>query len=191
MKEELPGTSATTRGNRRRQKNTRSQRGVTMVETLLAAVLLIVVVIGIVPVLMTGFMTTEQQGNIATRTTEYAQDKMESLLNLNFTDAATNTAVFPAAAAGGTGLGGVMAASSQVGAIPPAAAVAGYVDYIDANGNLLASATGAFYRRQWSISTDATATLKTISVVVTALPAAGVRGLGPVTVLVCIKSSGL
>jgi hypothetical protein len=168
-----------------------SQSGVTMVETMLAAVMLIVVVVGMVPVFISGFVTTEQQGNIATRATEYAQDKMESLLNLSFSDGATNTAVYPPAAAGGTGLGGVMAASSQVGAIPPTAAVAGYVDYIDSNGNLLATATGAFYRRQWSISADATATLKTITVVVTALPAAGVRGLGPVTTLVCIKSSGL
>jgi hypothetical protein len=135
--------------------------------------------------------TTEQQGDIATRTTEYAQDKMESLFNLDFNDAATDTTVFPAAATGGTGLGGIMAVNSTVGAIPPAAAAASYVDYLDFNGNLLTTSAGASYTRQWTISTDSTATLKTITVVVTSSPSAVVKGLPPSATLVCVKSSGL
>jgi hypothetical protein len=156
-----------------------------------AAALLIIVVTGVMPVFILGLQTTEQQGNIATRTTEYAQDKMESLFKLDFNDAATDTTVFPSGSVGGSGLGGTMGASSTAGAIPPTAPVASYADYLDFNGNLLTSSTGAFYTRQWSISTDSTATLKTITVVVTSVQAAGEKGLAPSATLVCIKSSGL
>lgn len=185
-----PNGLGTRAGKPCRNKSTRSQRGVTLIETMLAAAILIIVVVGLLPVLVMGFQTTEQQGNIATRTSEYAQDKMESLLNLNFTDGTTDTTVFPPVL-GCCGLGGAMAASSTVGAIPPTAAVPQYVDYFDANDNLLATAVGAYYTRQWSISTDATNTLKTITVVVTSLKGAAVKGLPPSTTLVCIKSSGL
>lgn len=146
---------------------------------------------GLLPLFTLGFQATEQQGDISTRTSEYAQDKIESLLKLDFNDGATDTTVFPPNAAGGAGLGGTMAASSTVGAIPPSAAANKYVDYLDLNGNLLTSSTGAYYTRQWSISTDSTATLKTITVVVTSLQAVSIKGLAPSATLVCIKSSGL
>jgi hypothetical protein len=168
-----------------------SERGVSLIETMMAGAILITVVIGVLPVFIVGTQTTEQQGDIATRTTEYAQDKIESLLKLDFNDAATDTTVFPPNAAGGSGLGGTMIANSSFGAVPPAAPVASYVDYLDSNGNLLTSSTGAYYSRQWSISTDSTATLKTITVVVNSVQAAGVKGLAPSAALVCIKSSGL
>src|SRR6266849_813153 len=102
-----------------------SQRGVSIIETTIAAAVLITVVVGVLPVFIMASQTTEQQGDITTRTTEYAQDKMESLFNLAFDDGATDTTIFPAATAGGTGLGGTMAASSTVGAIPPTAGATG------------------------------------------------------------------
>ena len=181
----------TRRWRRTSRNNTLLERGVTMIETMVAVAMLLVVIVGILPVFTTGFQTTEQQGDISTRTTEYAQDKMESLMKLAFTDGTTDTTVFPPNAAGGSGLGGAMAASSTVGAVPPAAAVAKYVDYLDLNGNLLASATGAYYTRQWSITTDSTANLKTITVSVTSGQKAGVLGLAPSTKLVCIKANNL
>jgi len=171
------------------KKRARSQSGVTLVESMIASLILIIVVVGLLPVLTMGFQTTEQQGDIATRTTEYADDKMESLITLSFTDNTTNTATFPASL-GGTGLGGVMAASTTVGSVAPAAAVAGYADYFDFYGNLLTTSTGATYVRQWSISTDATQTLKTITVSVTSLQKYGVLGIAPSTKLVSVKSSG-
>jgi type II secretory pathway pseudopilin PulG len=193
--------------SRRLGKNTgRSESGVTLIETMVAVAILLIVVVGIVPVFTLGFQFTEQQGDTATRTTEYAQDKMEQLLTLSninvnsdgFNDGTTDTTVFPANPTGCTGtgtnicgLGGTMAANSTVGAIPPAAPVAKFVDYLDRNGNLLTSSTGADYTRQWKITTDATATLKTITIVVTSLRTAGVQGAAPSTTLVCIKSSNL
>jgi type II secretory pathway pseudopilin PulG len=191
MAGELLSKAGVKPAKRRAKNKAPSQRGVTLIESIVAAALLIIVVTGVMPVFILGFQTTEQQGNVATRTTEYAQDKMESLFKLDFSDAATDTTVFPPSAAGGSGLGGIMSASSTLGAVPPTAAVASYVDYLDFNGNLLTSSAGAYYTRQWSISTDSTATLKTITVVVTSVQAAGEKGLAPSATLVCIKSSGL
>lgn len=167
------------------------QGGVGLVETMIAAAILLVIAVGILTIFPSVIAANKTQGDLATRTTEYAQDKMEQLLALSFTDGVTNTTVFPEASTGGTGLGGTMAASSTVGAIPPTAAATGYVDYLDQNGNLLTSSAGAEYTREWKISTDSTATLKTITVVVTAAVPAGVQGAAPSTTLVCVKSSGL
>jgi hypothetical protein len=194
--------------NWRQQIHARSERGVTLLETVIAAALLLIVAAGLLPIFAVGIQTTNQQGDIATRTTEYAQDKMEQLLNLSsininsdgFNDGTTDTTVFPANPSGCTGavgnicgLGGTMLASATVGSIPPAAAVSKYVDYLDINGNLLGSSTGAYYTRQWSVSSDSTATMKTITVVVslTSPQAAGIKGAAPSTMLVSVKSSGL
>lgn len=206
-----PGSSVANRlrtiaDNSRRKINMLTERGVTLMETMVAAVMLMIAAAGLLPIFALGIQATHQQGDMATRTTEYAQDKMEQLLNLNsininsdgFNDGTTDTTVFPANPSGCTGtgtnicgLGGTMLANSTVGAIPPAAAVSKYVDYLDLNGNLLTSSTGAYYTRQWSISTDSTATLKTITVVATSSQTAGVKGNAPSTKLVCVKSSGL
>ena len=145
------------------------QRGSALIETLVAAGILITVVAGLLPVFMVATQAANTQGDVATRVTEYAADKMEQLLSLNkdniisdgFNDGTTDTTVYPAAvnALDGTtsctgtspnicGLGGVMAASSTVGSIPPAAPVTYFVDYLDTNGNLLTSSTGAFYTRR-------------------------------------------
>jgi prepilin-type N-terminal cleavage/methylation domain-containing protein len=181
----------TLRWGKRSRNNARLERGVTMIETMIAVAILLIVVVGVLPVFTVGFQVTEQQGDISTRTSEYAQDKMESLLKLDFLDNTTDTTKFPPVA-GGTGLGGAMAGSTTVGAVPPAAAVANYVDYYAYDGTpQQGTAAGAYYTRQWSITTDATGTLKTITVAVTSVQKSGVLGIAPSTTLVCIKSSGL
>jgi len=189
----------------------RSERGSSLVETLVAAGILITVVAGILPVFMLAIQTTYAQGDVATRVSEYASDKMEQLLSLNkdniisdgFNDGTTDTTVFPAAvnALDGTtsctgaspyicGLGGVMAASSTVGSIPPAAPVTYFIDYLDTNGNLLPSSTGAYYTRQWQISTDSTGNLKTITVVASSV-STGIKGGAVSMKLVAMKAANL
>jgi len=188
----------------------RSERGTALIETLVAALILIIVVAGLLPVFMLATQTTYAQGDVATRVTEYAQDKMEQLLSLNkdniisdgFNDGTTDTTVFPAAvnALDGTtscdgvtyicGLGGTMAASTTVGSIPPAAPVTYFVDYLDTNGNLLTSSTGAYYTRQWQVTTDSTGNLKTITVVASSV-AAGVKGGAVSMKLVAVKAANL
>jgi hypothetical protein len=119
--------------------------------------------------------TTENQGHLAARTTEYAQDKMEQLLALTFGDTTSDTRSFPAANSGGSGL-------APGGSSDTSAPVALYVDYLDEDGNLCATGnthcgppsgvtppTGWFYQRVWRVddtTTDATlpANLKRITV---------------------------
>ncbi len=187
-------------------KQARTERGLTLIETMVGVAMLLIVAAGILPLFALGFQATEQQGDISTRTTEYAQDKMEQLLSLSnvnvasdgFNDGTTDTTVYPANPNGCTGtgsnicgLGGTMAPNSTVGSIPPSAPVAKFVDYVDAEGNLLTSSTGAAYVRQWSITTDSTDTLKTITVVATSLTTSRGAGIAPSTTLVSIKSANL
>jgi Tfp pilus assembly protein PilV len=165
----MDGTSLTT-GRRRR----RDEQGVTLIETMMAVAILLTVAGGLLSLFTISIEMNEQMGNTSTRTTEYAQDKMEQLMSRDFNDA---------------NLGGTMAASSSVGSVPPAAVVSGYVDYFDQSGNALATSTGEFYTRQWSIATDSAGTLKSITVVVTAEPLRK-HGIVPSTKLGCVKSSG-
>lgn len=192
-----------------RKDAARSERGIGLAETLVAGAILLIVVVGLLPIFAFGIQTTNTQGDVATRTTEYAQDKMEQLLTLStvnlasdgFNDGTTDTTVFPSVTNGSTGctgtganicgLGGTMAASTTVGSIPPAAAVKWFVDYLDVNGNLLTSSTGAYYTRQWQVSTDSTGNLKTITIVASSLQTPGVSGIAPSTTLVCVKAGGL
>lgn len=158
----------------RRPQRKHGDCGFSLLETVIAIAMLLIAVAGLLTPFLIATAQNEAQGNVATRATELSQDKMEQLLALPFAD---------------PGLGGAMAASSTVGAVPPAAGAAGYVDYLDQTG--AATAAPGFYTRQWSITTDATATLKTITVVVRARNAVGSLGLAPSTTLVCLKSSGL
>ena len=134
---------------------------------------------------------------------------MEQLLTLNainlssdgYNDGTTDTTVFPSKTDGSTGctgsganicgIGGTMAGSSSIGSVPPAAPVKWFVDYLDVNGNLLPNSTGAYYTRQWKVTTNATNTAKTITIAATSLLTPASTGLAASSTLVCIKSSGL
>lgn len=141
-----------------------SDQGSSLLETVVATALLLVVIGGLGSMGVVGMMTTENQGHLAARTTEYAQDKMEQLLVLAWGDSTSDTRVFPAAPSGGTGL-------SVGGSANPAAPVAGYADYLDKSGTLIATADGSapvgwFYKRVWAVSSPM-ANLKQIEVTVT------------------------
>ena len=143
---------------------TRSDAGSSLAETMVATTLLLVVIGGLGSMGVVGMMVTENQGHLAARTTEYAQDKMEQLLVLGFGDDLTDTRVFPAAAVGGTGL-------AIGGSSDPATAVAGYADYLNRSGTLVAGTAGAapadwYYKRVWAVSSP-TENLKQITVTVT------------------------
>ena len=166
----------------------RRERGSSLIEMMIAAVVLLV---GIVPLMGVFGIAVSQNGSyvdMAARTSFYAQDKMEQLMALSFTDATANTTVYPTTALGGTGLGGTMAGNTTVGGVNQAAPVASYVDYMTFQGVLQTAAAGATYRRQWSVSTDATGNLKTITVLVTMVGYSG-PGAAPSTTLVCMKSN--
>ena len=153
----------------------RSQDGFTLLETLCALGLIAVVAAGVLPLGLLATKVTENQGHLVARTTEYAQDKLEQLLALAYGDSTSDTRVFPATSTGGTGL-------TAGGSVDTGAPVTGYVDYLDANGNVLASGNGApanwFYMRAWQVTTPR-ANLKQVTVTAI-VRAAAAGGLGDV-----------
>ena len=158
--------------------------GSTLVEVVVSMLIMATVASGLLSMSAIALMQSENQGHLAARTAEYAQDKMEQLLVLSYGDDTTDTRVFPAIPAGGTGV-------NPGGSSNPAAPVLGYADYLDANGNLLASNTATppanwFYQRVWSV-TNLSATLKEVRV--TAIVARSVgRTQRPSATLVSLKS---
>jgi len=168
--------------------SSRNQRGASLIETMIALVLLSIGLLGAMGLISFAVTQNWNMGDRSTRTTEYAQDKMEQLLALNFTDGSSNTTVYPTTATGGTGLGGVMSGNSTVGGVTSGFPVSQYVDYIDSSGSLQTTSTDAVYVRQWMISTNASGNLKTVTVVVNAVSSSNGGGGTPATTLVSMKS---
>ena len=163
------------------------QDGFTLIETMIALGIVLIVAAGILPLGLLAVTTTENQGHLTTRTTEYAQDKLEQLVALQFNDAVSDTREFPAVDSGGSGL-------AVGGSSDPDAPVALYVDYLDPNGTLVESVgTTApddwFYKRAWAVSSPQ-ANLKQITVTVT-VRAAAAGGIGrvPSTTLTLLKTN--
>ena len=140
-----------------------SERGTTLIETMIALAVLLIAMTGLMTLAGLSSRTTENNGHLAARTAEDAQDKMEQLLALKYGDTTTDTTVFPSVNPGGTGL-------AIGGSSDPAAPVAGYIDWLAADGTLLgggvAPPNNSFYERVWQI-TQFSPTVKLISVTVT------------------------
>ena len=126
-----------------------NERGTTLIETSIAAGILLVTLAGLLSMGTIATMHTENQGHLAPRTTEYAQDKMEQLLSLGYTDSITDSVSFPAVFVGGSGL-------AVGGSSDPAAPVNLYVDWLAQDGSLLGGGTAQpanwFYERVWKIT---------------------------------------
>lgn len=161
-----------------------SARGMTLIETTIASAILMVVMLGLLSMAALATAYTENHGHLGARTTEYAQDKMEQLLALAYTDTASNTVVFPAASTGGTGL-------SVGGSTSLASPVNGYVDWLGADGTLLGGGTAPpsnwFYERAWQISSYSSGVIQ-ITVVATVQTSFG-RAITPQSTVVALKTS--
>lgn len=161
-----------------------SERGTTLIETMIALCVLLVVMGGLITISAMSSTTTENNGHLAARTTEDAQDKMEQLLVLAYTNTTTDTTVFPAASPGGTGL-------AIGGSLNPAAPVNGYVDWLAVDGTLLGGGTVPpptwFYERVWQISAY-TPNVKQLQVMVTTRWAFN-RAIVPSSTVVALKAS--
>jgi hypothetical protein len=125
-----------------------SERGTTLIETAIATGILLVVMAGLLSMAALATTYTENHGHLEARTTEYAQDKMEQLLALAFTDGVSDTVIFPAGVIGGSGL-------ATGGGTNTAAPVNQYVDWLGADGTLLGGGAAQpptwFYERVWEI----------------------------------------
>jgi hypothetical protein len=74
-----------------RTRSTSPEAGFTLIETVFALTILMIVAAGVMPVALVAVRATENQGHLAARTTEYAQDKLEQLMSLSYGDSATDS----------------------------------------------------------------------------------------------------
>ena len=160
--------------------------GFSLLETMVGLSLLLVVAAGMMPLATVAFSMSENQGHLASRAAEYAQDKLEQLMALSYGDTASDTRVFPATDVGGSGL--TIGGSSN-----PAAPVAQYVDYLSVDGALIASANGAppqgwYYQRVWQV-TSPKANLKQVTVTATVRFTSGAYALRPRATVTSLKTS--
>jgi hypothetical protein len=168
-----------------------SQSGMSVLETLIALSILVIVSVGILSMAAVAMSTTENQGHLAARTAEYAQDKMEQLMSLSWGDPATDTTTFPSASSGGSGL---TIGGSSAPTAPVATPGTGYVDYLDISGQPVASSGNWYYIRVWQISAYpstcvATHCLKQISVTAQVKTQVGAnQGALPKSTLTALKS---
>src|SRR3972149_5226829 len=68
-----------------------AEAGMTLIETIIALAVLFIVATGLMGLAVVATVTTENQGHLATRTAEYAQDKMEQLMSLKYGDSSSDT----------------------------------------------------------------------------------------------------
>ncbi len=112
-------------------RDSKNESGVTLIESLIAILILLVGLLGMAQVLAVSVMASKSYGRDAGKTTVSARDKMEELTALPFTDAG-------------------LTAGGSIDSTNP---VSGYVDYLDLTGHAV-SATSAAYTRQWQIIQD-------------------------------------
>jgi hypothetical protein len=160
------------------------ESGMSLLETMISLAILLVALIGIMGLASLSMTTTENQGHLMARCTEYAQDKLEQLNSLAYGDSVTDTTVFPAVNSGGTGL-------TIGGSSDPTSPSTGYVDYLDVNGNLTTSSTTWYYIRVWKVEAPTgTTNLKQITVTTKVRPGATTaRGPAIQSTVIALKTS--
>lgn len=149
----------------RQSMGRRPEAGMTLIETMIALVILFIVAAGLMGLAVVATVTTENQGHLSARTAEYAQDKMEQLMSLAYGDFQSDTIsancvlylVNPTCLTGAAGLGPPNAVLGTVsGSLNFNAPVNNYVDYLDAQGNPLGGGVAPpatwFYQRVWTIT---------------------------------------
>jgi Tfp pilus assembly protein PilV len=182
-----------------------SERGTTLIETMIAVGMLLVVMAGLLSMASLATNYTENHGHLEARTTEYAQDKMEQLLALAYGDTTSNTVLDTAnlvtQLTGGSGLGAATINASAVsGGSNTAAPITLYVDWLANDGTPLGGGTAApenwFYERVWEIkcvsavacTSNPVAGLKQITVTATVRSSVG-RALIPKSTVVALKAA--
>jgi prepilin-type N-terminal cleavage/methylation domain-containing protein len=159
--------------------NLKDEKGMTLVEVMIAILILLSGLLVMAQVMAFSVIASKTMGRDAGKTTAAARDKMEELMGLSFSDVTTNVTVaapFPA-----TGLG-----LTAGGSVYPADPVDGYVDYINQSG-VRGTAASAGYTRQWQI-VNTSAALKTLIVSVRSTKSFRF-GIAPSTTLITQKAS--
>jgi type II secretory pathway pseudopilin PulG len=141
---------------RRRASRRASARGTTLVETMVAVVILAVGLVGVAQMFVYS-TNTNREARRVTMTSILAQQKIEQLraltwgfddFGLAISDYTSNVTITPPTSTGGIGL-----QPSPTETLTTS--TAGYVDYLDAYGAWLGTGatppTGAVYVRRWSV----------------------------------------
>lgn len=174
----------------------KASRGVTLVETMMAVLVAFIAMASVGAVVFSSMVANKNQGTETTRLTAQAQEKIEQLVRLGYSDTTTNTTLITDT---GWAIGITPNASTDLVEITacPAAGSAniGYVDFLDNNAQPLSGAcaaaiAGGFgYVRRWKITTVSGVTgLKQITVVVYARNAVQAGGAKPWVSLTTLKS---
>jgi hypothetical protein len=183
-----------------------SDRGVTLVETMVAVFVALVGVFSLGNVIFEATVFNKNQGSENTRATIYAQDKMEALLSLDFA-ACTQTSTSQPATCNTTGitgsgwtqglLSGGAAAPLEVDC-PPNGISLGYVDYLDSAGQRFTgsscpdlSSDSVSYIRMWQVQDlpSSGPAMKQVTVAVYSLSAVTAVGAKPIAVLTSVLSN--
>jgi Tfp pilus assembly protein PilV len=196
----------------RAMRSPANDSGVTLIETLIAVLIAVVGLFSVGGLIFQAMVTNKNQGTEVTRATIYAQDKMEKLLSLNFSNCTQAASALPSScnttnvsASGWTdGLlaGGAIGPSVQA-TCPSSGASVGYIDFLDSNGIQLPGSTAATgcssitpssisYVRMWEVTDVASTggpTLKQISVAVYSQSAVNANSGKPVVVLTSLLSN--
>jgi type II secretory pathway pseudopilin PulG len=165
-------------GERSMNGHLKDECGMTLVESLMAIVILLVGLLGMAQVLAFSVVASKTHGRDSGKATIAARDKMEELSGLQFSDTTTNVTVNAPFPANGVGL-------TAGGSIYPANPAAGYSDYLNFTGGRTSSGSPA-YTRQWQIINDS-ANVKRIIVSVTSNRSFR-YGTAPSTVIVTEKT---
>jgi Tfp pilus assembly protein PilV len=159
-------------------KKLTEERGMTLVETMIALMVLLFGLMAMAQVLAFSVVASKTYGRDATKTTAFARDKMEELGSLSYSDVHTNVTVDSPYPTNGVGL-------TAGGHVPPDSPDEGYCDYVDSAG-VRTDAENALYTRQWQILSDGT-NIKKIIVAVTSNKSF-LYGTAPSTFLVTQKT---
>jgi len=155
----------------------KDESGMTLIESMIAMVIMLAGLLVMAQVLAFCVIASKTYGRDAGQTTTAARDKMEELIGLRFADTNTNVTM-DAHTSNGKGL-------LAGGSIYPSAALPGYSDHIDFDGNRTPAGTAELIR-QWRIVDDSS-TLKTITVSVRSVRSFD-YGMVPSTIMVTHKT---
>jgi len=139
-----------------------SPKGVSLVETMVAVLISMIVMTMLGGVIFTATVQNKNQGVEMSRVTVYAQDKIETLMNLGWYDCTEATPPSECNTTGISGSGwnqGLKAGGTLTyqATCPTSGTALGYIDYLDATGTQFTgadcSAVGTYaYLRQWKVT---------------------------------------
>ena len=140
----------------------KNEQGVTLIEVMVAVLIASFVMVSLGSVVFFATVQNKNQGVEMSRVTVYAQDKIETLMNLDWYDCTlatpatgcNTTGITPSAWNAGLKPGGTL---TSVTGCPTSGAAIGYIDFLDSGGNEFTgsdcSAVGNYaYQRQWQVT---------------------------------------